>query len=111
MNQQSCSDRSPEQVPRDDPSADPRSDGVPDQVLDVIRLEPRFQYGSGLCSAVPKISLDLKFAILGARKLPSGATNPGHPAGGVGGVVGAHGDTIHTLTPYHSRKIRKIAVL
>ena len=35
VNQQSCSDRSPEQVPRDDPSADPRSDGVPDQVLDV----------------------------------------------------------------------------
>ena len=43
VNQQSCSDRSPEQVPRDDPSADPPSDGVPDQAVDVIRLEPRFQ--------------------------------------------------------------------
>ena len=46
VNQQSCSDRSPEQVPRDDPSADPPSDGVPDQVVVVIRLEPRFQHGS-----------------------------------------------------------------
>ena len=99
VNQQSCSDQSLEQVPRDDPSADPgspvRRSSRPSIRRHRIRLETRFQYGSGLCSAVPNISLDLKFAILGAGKLPSGATNPGHPVGGVGEAVGAHGDTIH----------------
>ena len=53
-------------------------------------------------SAVPKTSLDLKFVILGARKLPSGATNPGasgHPTGGVGEAVGANGDIIHVNCP------------